>query len=535
MKNHRIIFYSLSMSLFMLVLMNFSNKIFAQVNENNEAVNATIVDSLSDDDENLLDSNANYQRLYDNLNSSGDWIQVTKSALVEDLADQTSDDISYSEDPLDSADANQVIYVWRPTIVGSYWDWNPYCDGRWVFTYSGWVWVSDYEWGWAPYHYGRWCYSGYYGWIWFPGRVWAPNWVWWRYNHNYCGWYPRGPHIWWRGRHGHIHHNYTIKSNPKHWIFANTKNLTSNINKKTIIDNSRNKEILKNTGNLKAINTCNTKNANIKYKGPDITSLMKTTGEKIVPKQINPTTKTVKSEITSNGVTVYRNDDIGKKDLKDKNSDENNILNNNNSISKPNANINGNELNTKNNEKSVNSAKKNESTRTPAKNVKQEVAVNSNVKQNSNKKSVKLYSNNEFYKVQEKMGVKPSSSRNNSNSVNKSGNNNTNKSRNNEYKNQVKQPSNNTDKTRTKQDNVRPNNNSSNKNYNSEQHSSRNNNSSNKNYNSEQHNSRNNNSNTYRQNNSNSHNSNNSSRNNNSTTRSSNSNSNSNSRGNSKR
>ncbi len=83
---------------------------------------------------------------------------------------------------------------WQPTVVVNNRDWRPYSDrGRWVYTYSGWYWQSDYSWGWAPFHYGRWHSSPSFGWVWSPDRVWAPAWVSWRYNDDYCGWAPLPP------------------------------------------------------------------------------------------------------------------------------------------------------------------------------------------------------------------------------------------------------------------------------------------------------------------------------------------------------
>src|SRR5215510_269641 len=34
--------------------------------------------------------------------------------------------------------------VWQPREYDR--DWNPYYDGRWVYTEFGWTWVSDYSW-----------------------------------------------------------------------------------------------------------------------------------------------------------------------------------------------------------------------------------------------------------------------------------------------------------------------------------------------------------------------------------------------------
>src|ERR1700736_5867097 len=44
--------------------------------------------------------------------------------------------------------------VWVPAGVAQ--DWQPYSDGSWVDTSSGWYFASTVPWGWAVYHYGRW-------------------------------------------------------------------------------------------------------------------------------------------------------------------------------------------------------------------------------------------------------------------------------------------------------------------------------------------------------------------------------------------
>ena len=83
---------------------------------------------------------------------------------------------------------------WQPTVAVANPNWRPYCDqGRWVYTESGWYWLSGYSWGWAPFHYGRWFPHERLGWCWTPDTVWGPSWVTWRYTDRYCGWAPLPP------------------------------------------------------------------------------------------------------------------------------------------------------------------------------------------------------------------------------------------------------------------------------------------------------------------------------------------------------
>jgi uncharacterized membrane protein YgcG len=84
--------------------------------------------------------------------------------------------------------------AWRPdpNAVGD--DFQPYATGgHWVYSDYGWSWESDYAWGWAPFHYGRWALTPSWGWVWYPGTVWAPAWVDWRFGGGYVGWAPLPP------------------------------------------------------------------------------------------------------------------------------------------------------------------------------------------------------------------------------------------------------------------------------------------------------------------------------------------------------
>jgi hypothetical protein len=81
--------------------------------------------------------------------------------------------------------------AWRPTGVGD--DWRPYLRGSWTYTEDGWFWVTDEPWGFATYHYGRWFFDAVYGWVWLPGRTWAPAWVAWRWDAEVVGWAPLPP------------------------------------------------------------------------------------------------------------------------------------------------------------------------------------------------------------------------------------------------------------------------------------------------------------------------------------------------------
>jgi len=91
-------------------------------------------------------------------------------------------------------------WYWRPTVeVG----WRPYWQGRWQWTPSGLTWVSYESWGWVPYHYGSWCRLAGYGWVWRPGRVYSPAWVYWHWSDGWTGWVPVGYYTSWYGSWGY--------------------------------------------------------------------------------------------------------------------------------------------------------------------------------------------------------------------------------------------------------------------------------------------------------------------------------------------
>jgi hypothetical protein len=104
-------------------------------------------------------------------------------------------------------------WCWRPTTIIYNTDWQPYCnDGHWVYTDCGWYWISSYSWGWATFHYGRWFHIPRYGWCWWPDTTWAPSWVCWRHNKDYCGWAPLPPHAVYRSGVGFVYQGHAVSA-----------------------------------------------------------------------------------------------------------------------------------------------------------------------------------------------------------------------------------------------------------------------------------------------------------------------------------
>jgi hypothetical protein len=104
-------------------------------------------------------------------------------------------------------------WCWRPTVVVSNPAWQPYCDdGHWVYTDSGWYWISGYSWGWATFHYGRWFQMPRYGWCWWPDTIWAPSWVSWRHDRDYCGWAPLPPYAAYKPGVGFVYQGHNVSA-----------------------------------------------------------------------------------------------------------------------------------------------------------------------------------------------------------------------------------------------------------------------------------------------------------------------------------
>jgi len=106
--------------------------------------------------------------------------------------DEVSVELRYAAAPLNRYGGWVTVQnqrYWRPRVSE---DWRPYTDGRWVYTPSGMTWVSSEPWGWVPYHYGSWDFVPGFGWLWQPGSVYAPAWVYWYWGPSYTGWCPMG-------------------------------------------------------------------------------------------------------------------------------------------------------------------------------------------------------------------------------------------------------------------------------------------------------------------------------------------------------
>ncbi len=120
-------------------------------------------------------------------------------------------------------------WVWSPYNIPI--DWRPYPLGHWTYTDHGWTWVSSEDFGWAVYHYGRWSYEASYGWVWVPGKVWAPAWVSWHRGNGWVGWAPLTWRVKWRAAGGLDWGGVSLRASiaPTSWSFVPVFRLRRNM------------------------------------------------------------------------------------------------------------------------------------------------------------------------------------------------------------------------------------------------------------------------------------------------------------------
>lgn len=174
-------------------------------------------DNLSESDEDLL--NVDYKEFYDALAPHGEWIEITEEDIGVDLNKETASGytphrkMSLSDlFGVNSAYADDAsfgaFFVWKPSPelaigissgnsapVSPAVSYVPYTNGQWVNTDAGWYFQAPTPHEEIVHHHGRWAHSPALGWVWVPGRVWAPAWVDWRADDDYVAWTPMAPGI----------------------------------------------------------------------------------------------------------------------------------------------------------------------------------------------------------------------------------------------------------------------------------------------------------------------------------------------------
>ncbi len=163
----------------------------------------------SDEDLTTVD----YKEFYDQLAPHGEWIQVQTDEIglkPKTASSNSSNNNSFLLSNLlgikdvyaASRESVEMIYVWKPSTslvvtaaAGETPVYAPYTNGQWVNTDAGWYFKAPTPEEEIVHHYGRWVNTADDGWLWVPGRVWAPSWVDWMQNDSYVAWAPVPPSV----------------------------------------------------------------------------------------------------------------------------------------------------------------------------------------------------------------------------------------------------------------------------------------------------------------------------------------------------
>jgi hypothetical protein len=340
----------------------------------------------------LAEDPVSLETFEDSLSSDGQFISVTGEDEI-DPDNLLPSGTGYLDEDV------YTNYFWVPNENYLYEGWTPYTNGRWEWTYWGWTWVSDYNWGWATYHYGRWWYSPVYGWVWSPGRYWAPAWVNWCNNGGFVGWYPISPRI-------HRNHNSGISTINHHfrhegWTVVEEKNFNKKVTQNIVIIGTKKTELLTKSNPYVKLEREGNKLVN---SGPNIKEIEKAVNKNIEQKSL--------TEVIENNNPVFgvsnthttladENNKNSTKSIKSTNTVTNNNSNTksepkNNTKTEPQPNIksnsNNNSTTNTNNNSNTKSEPKNSNTKTePPPNVKENNNTptnnNSNTKSEPNKKT----------------------------------------------------------------------------------------------------------------------------------------------------
>ncbi|MBX9450130.1 MAG: hypothetical protein KL787_10605 [Taibaiella sp.] len=231
-------------------------------------VSAQYYDDYNDNNNGYYDDrydNGDYQQFYDDLSPHGTWMQ----------------DPTYG-------------YVWSPSVGR---DFRPYySNGHWAMTDLGNMWVSSYSWGWIPFHYGRWVFNDYYGWLWVPGRTWAPAWVVWRQNNAYYGWAPMGPSVSINFNFGNYYNSYY-----DYWNFIPCGNLYAGNYGRYRMRNVNYNFFNQTT----IINNYHSHNSNRFFAGPRAEDVRRVTGRDVRTYKVSQVNTRGRTSVRGNDIRVY--------------------------------------------------------------------------------------------------------------------------------------------------------------------------------------------------------------------------------------
>ncbi|MBZ0202027.1 MAG: hypothetical protein K8I03_03320 [Ignavibacteria bacterium] len=257
--------------------------IYPQQNSSNDSLLDKIrdieiaLDAPVESEENLFMNTVSFQSFYDVLLPMGEWIQITKEDIDEEMSDGEGE--GYSS--LNYGD-EEFLFIWKPSVENN---WRPYVNGKWEYTDRGWLWISSDKWGNQTFNYGRWWNSPKYGWVWLPGYTWAPAWVRWKVSNdgNYVGWVALSPKAKWRSEEGITEKNYNYKNKEGDWVFVDNNTFTGDIAANNVLNNESSNKLIQNS---KTITDIKTDDDIIVNNGPDVNTLENKTGKKFNRKKL---------------------------------------------------------------------------------------------------------------------------------------------------------------------------------------------------------------------------------------------------------
>ncbi len=229
-------------------------------------------------EEDLYMNTVSFQSFYDVLSPMGEWIQITKEDVDDDLSDGEGEGFNRYA----SISDEEFLFIWKPEVDKN---WKPYMNGKWEYTDHGWLWISADKWGNSTYNYGRWWNSPKYGWVWLPGYTWAPAWVKWKVSNDdkYVGWVALSPKAKWNSEKGITDETYRYKNKDNEWVFVDNSNFAGEISSGNIVKADDNTSLVKNSSSITDIKTEDDKIVN---KGPDVNWMEEKTGKKFGRKKL---------------------------------------------------------------------------------------------------------------------------------------------------------------------------------------------------------------------------------------------------------
>lgn len=268
-----------------------------QKEQQDKSLEASTIDEKDFTESNEDLTTVDYKEFYDQLAPYGEWVQVKpeeiglkpKTALLKNSGNSStslSNLLGIKDAYASSSENPEILFVWKPStdlavvsVAGEAPVYVPYSNGQWVHTDAGWYFKAPTPEEEIVHHYGRWVNTASDGWLWVPGRVWAPAWVDWKQNDSYVAWAPVPPSV-------YIVDN-TINVPPideDRYVIVEKKYFAQPQLYKYMYKENKNKIMIKEMTKTNGIMIIN---KTIINKGPEVTDIEKYWGKKIEIVNVN--------------------------------------------------------------------------------------------------------------------------------------------------------------------------------------------------------------------------------------------------------